>query len=149
MAGALSVTPLMMFQRFKILSRYRRFTGLAAFFYTVLHLIIYLVLFAGLSWTWIRSDLVEKPYIYAGVLALVILLLLAVTSTKNMMKRLGRNWKRLHRFVYLGALAMIAHLWWQVKSDTSLAVIFTLILGGLLIYRLVTHSKRLRRVFRL
>jgi sulfoxide reductase heme-binding subunit YedZ len=112
----------------------------------VLHLIIYLVLFAGLSWTWIRSDLVEKPYIYAGVLALVILLLLAVTSTKNMMKRLGRNWKRLHRFVYLAALAMIAHLWWQVKSDTSLAVIFTLILGGLLVYRLVTHSKRLRRV---
>ncbi|TDR15603.1 sulfoxide reductase heme-binding subunit YedZ [Marinomonas communis] len=149
MAGALSVMPLMTFQRFKNLARYRRFTGLAAFFYTVLHLIIYLVLFAGLSWTWIRSDLVEKPYIYAGVLALVILLLLAVTSTKNMMKRLGRNWKRLHRFVYLAALAMIAHLWWQVKSDTSLAVVFTLILGGLLVYRLVIHSKSLRRVFSL
>ncbi|WP_239090332.1 sulfite oxidase heme-binding subunit YedZ [Marinomonas ostreistagni] len=144
MAAALSVTPLMQFKRFKVLTRYRRFVGLSAFFYALLHLVIYLVLFAGLSWRWIRTDLVEKPYIYAGVLALVILLALALTSTKNMMKRLGRNWKRLHRLVYLAAIAIVLHLWWQVKSDTSLALIFSAVFALLLGYRLWRKRKAKR-----
>ena len=145
-AVALSVTPLVALQRFRVLSRYRRFLGLSAFFYSVLHLVIYLILFAGLSWRWIRSDLVEKPYIYAGVLALAILFALAITSTKKMMKRLGRNWKRLHRLVYLAAIAIGAHLWWQVKSDTSLAIIFSLVFAALLGYRVVVNRKRLRNM---
>lgn len=143
MAAALSITPLMKLKRLKALTRYRRFVGLSAFFYAILHLVIYLVLFAGLSWRWIRSDLFEKPYIYAGVLALVVLFVLAITSTKKMMKRLGRNWKRLHRFVYLAALAILLHLWWQVKSDTSLAVIFSVIFALLLGYRLIVNRKYL------
>lgn len=143
MAAALSITPLMKRKRLKALTRYRRFVGLSAFFYAILHLVIYLVLFAGLSWRWIRSDLLEKPYIYAGVLALVVLFVLAITSTKKMMKRLGRNWKRLHRFVYLAALAILLHLWWQVKSDTSLAVIFSVIFALLLGYRLIVNRKYL------
>lgn len=143
MAAALSITPLMKRKRLKALTRYRRFVGLSAFFYAILHLVIYLVLFAGLSWRWIRSDLFEKPYIYAGVLALVVLFVLAITSTKKMMKRLGRNWKRLHRFVYLAALAILLHLWWQVKSDTSLAVIFSVIFALLLGYRLIVNRKYL------
>ncbi|WP_231886171.1 protein-methionine-sulfoxide reductase heme-binding subunit MsrQ [Marinomonas atlantica] len=143
MAAALSITPLMKLKRLKALTRYRRFVGFSAFFYAILHLVIYLVLFAGLSWRWIRSDLLEKPYIYAGVLALVALFVLAITSTKKMMKRLGRNWKRLHRCVYLAALAILLHLWWQVKSDTSLAVIFSVIFAVLLGYRLIVNRKYL------
>lgn len=143
MAAAFSITPLMKLKRLKALTRYRRFVGLSAFFYVILHLVIYLVLFAGLSWRWIRSDLLEKPYIYAGVLALVVLFVLAITSTKKMMKRLGRNWKRLHRCVYLAALAILLHLWWQVKSDTSLAVIFSVIFALLLGYRLIVNRKYL------
>lgn len=141
--AALSVTPLMKLKRLKILTRYRRFVGLSAFFYSALHLAIYLVLFAGLSWRWIRSDLIEKPYIYAGVVALVILFALAITSTKRMMKRLGRHWKHLHRLVYLATLAIALHLWWQVKSDTTLAVIFSVVFALLLGYRLVVNRKRL------
>lgn len=143
MAAALSITPLMKLKRLKALTRYQRFVGLSAFFYAILHLVIYLVLFAGLSWRWIRSDLLEKPYIYAGVLALVVLFVLAITSTKKMMKRLGRNWKRLHRCVYLAALAILLHLWWQVKSDSSLAVIFSVIFALLLGYRLIVNRKYL------
>ncbi|SBS30617.1 Sulfoxide reductase heme-binding subunit YedZ [Marinomonas aquimarina] len=142
MAAALSVSPLMKVKHLKVLARYRRFVGLSAFFYALVHLLIYLVLFAGLSWNWIRSDLVEKPYIYAGVLALVILFALAISSTKKMMKRLGRHWKRLHRLVYLAAIAIVAHLWWQVKSDTSLAVIFSVVFALLLGYRLLGGQKR-------
>ncbi|WP_240537045.1 sulfite oxidase heme-binding subunit YedZ [Marinomonas flavescens] len=133
--SVLALTPLVKIKALKVLSRYRRFVGLTAFFYTLLHLIIYLVLFAGLSWSWISSDLIDKPYIYAGVLALLIFFLLAITSTKKMMRRLGRNWKKLHRFIYLAALAVIAHLWWQVKSDASTALWFTVFLVPLLAVR--------------
>lgn len=144
-AAALSITPLMKRKRFKVLARYRRFVGLSAFFYSLWHLLVYLVLFAGLSWRWIRSDLIEKPYIYAGVVALVILLALALTSTKAMMKRLGRHWKRLHKGVYLAAIAIVLHLWWQVKGDSSLALIFSLVFGLLLGYRLITYAQRKQR----
>ncbi|REG81280.1 sulfite oxidase heme-binding subunit YedZ [Marinomonas pollencensis] len=133
--SVLALTPLAKIKALKVLSRYRRFVGLTAFFYSLLHLVIYLLLFAGLSWSWIRSDLIEKPYIYAGVLAILILFLLAITSTKKMMRRLGRNWKKLHRFIYLAALAVIAHLWWQVKSDISTALWFSVFLLPLLLMR--------------
>ncbi|MGO3344695.1 MAG: sulfite oxidase heme-binding subunit YedZ [Marinomonas sp.] len=131
----LALTPLSKIKILRFLSRYRRFIGLSAFFYTLLHLVVYLVLFAGLSWSWISSDLIDKPYIYAGVLALSILFVLAVTSTKKMMRRLGRNWKKLHRFMYLAALAVVAHLWWQVKSDITTAVWFSVFLIPLLMMR--------------
>tara|TARA_R110001606_G_scaffold114653_1_gene242203 strand:- start:8 stop:613 length:606 start_codon:yes stop_codon:yes gene_type:complete len=122
----------------KFVNRYRRFIGLTAFFYALLHFVIYLVLFAGLSWTWISSDLVEKPYIYVGTLALVILAILALTSTKAMMRRLGKKWKSLHRLMYLAAVGVVAHLWWQVKDDISLAVYFSVFLVPLLIVKIPT-----------
>lgn len=124
--------------RLRFINRYRRFIGLTAFFYGMLHFVIYLVLFAGLSWTWISSDLIEKPYIYAGTLALLIMAVLAVTSTKKMIRRLGRKWKPLHRLMYLAALGVIAHLWWQVKDDISLAVYFSVFLVPLLISKIPT-----------
>lgn len=123
---------------FRFINRYRRFIGLTAFFYGMLHFVIYLVLFAGLSWTWISSDLIEKPYIYAGTLALLIMAILAVTSTKKMIRRLGRKWKPLHRLMYLAGLSVIAHLWWQVKDDISLAVYFSVFLVPLLIIKIRT-----------
>lgn len=123
-------------EAFRFINRYRRFIGLTAFFYALLHFVIYLVLFAGLSWTWISSDLVEKPYIYVGSLALIIMLVLATTSTKSMMRRLGKKWKPLHRSMYLAAIAVIAHLWWQVKDDISLAVYFSILLVPLLTFKI-------------
>ncbi|WP_232827913.1 protein-methionine-sulfoxide reductase heme-binding subunit MsrQ [Marinomonas shanghaiensis] len=122
----------------KFINRYRRFIGVTAFCYASLHFIIYLVLFAGLSWTWISSDLIEKPYIYVGTLALVIMAALAITSTKSMMRKLGKKWKPLHRLMYLVALAVIAHLWWQVKDDISLAVYFSVLLVPLLLLKIPT-----------
>jgi methionine sulfoxide reductase heme-binding subunit len=123
---------------FRFINRYRRFIGLTAFFYALLHFVIYLVLFAGLSWTWISSDLVEKPYIYVGTLALVILAVLALTSTKAMIRKLGKKWKPLHRLMYLAAISVIAHLWWQVKDDISLALYFSVFLVPLLIMKIPT-----------
>lgn len=136
--AVLSMTWIGKIKPLRFINRYRRFIGLTAFFYGLLHFIIYLVLFAGLSWTWISSDLVEKPYIYAGVIALVIMAILAITSTKKMMRRLGRRWKSIHRLMYLSAIAVIAHLWWQVKDDTSLAVWFSVFLVPLLVCKIPT-----------
>lgn len=136
--AVLAMTLMGKIARLRFINRYRRFIGLTAFFYGMLHFVIYLVLFAGLSWTWISSDLIEKPYIYAGTLALLIMAVLAVTSTKKMIRRLGRKWKPLHRLMYLAALGVIAHMWWQVKDDISLAVYFSVFLVPLLISKITT-----------
>lgn len=133
--AVLSMTPLVKYTSFKVLSRYRRFVGLAAFFYAIFHLITYLVLFAGLNLSWIISDLLDKPYIYAGVVALIVLSVLAATSTKQMMKRLGKRWKPTHKFIYLTAVCVVAHLWWQVKSDVTVAVWISIFIVPLLFLR--------------
>lgn len=132
----LMLTPINKYSSFRGPNRYRRFLGLTAFWYALLHLLIYLVFHAGLSWSWIRLDLLERPYIYIGVLAILILFILAITSTKKMMRKLGKRWKVIHRFIYLAALAVIAHLWWQVKSDISIALWVSLFLVPLLVLRL-------------
>jgi len=134
--AVLSMTPLVKYASFKVLSRYRRFVGLAAFFYAMFHLVTYLVLFAGLNLSWIISDLLDKPYIYAGVVALVVLSVLAATSTKRMMKRLGKKWKPTHKFIYLAAICIVAHLWWQVKSDVTVALWISIFIVPLLFLRI-------------
>ena len=135
--AVLALTPIVKFTSFRFVSRYRRFVGLTAFLYAAFHLLVYLVLFAGLSVSWIVSDLIDKPYIYVGVLAMLLLTALAVTSTKKMMKRLGKNWKKLHRTVYIVGACVIGHLWWQVKSDVTLAVWVTAYIAPLLIYKFI------------
>jgi sulfoxide reductase heme-binding subunit YedZ len=137
----LFLTPLTKLKVFRFVSRYRRFVGLTAFFYAIFHLLVYLVLFAGLNLSWIISDLVDKPYIYAGVAAVVVLTLLALTSTKRMMKRLGKKWKKLHQFVYLSAVCVVAHLWWQVKSDITVALWVTVFIVPLLLIRIYQYPR--------
>lgn len=142
----LFMTPITKYTQFKFLARYRRFIGLSSFLYALLHMVCYLVLFAGLSWTWIASDLIEKPYIYAGVGALVILTTLAITSSKRMMKKLAKRWKPLHRLVYLSVLLVWLHLWWQIKSDTSILVWFSAFAIPLLLIR-IPQTQSVRKYF--
>ncbi|GAB3488314.1 protein-methionine-sulfoxide reductase heme-binding subunit MsrQ [Marinomonas epiphytica] len=134
--GSLSVSPLVKFASIKVLNRYRRFVGLFAYFYSFLHLVIYLVFHAGLSWQWIIQDLLQRPYMYVGAFAFAILSLMALTSTKSMMKRLGGRWKKLHQFVYYVGMAVLAHLWWQIKSDITIALWVSVFLAPLLILRI-------------
>jgi sulfoxide reductase heme-binding subunit YedZ len=138
--AVLSLSPIVKFTSLRFVSRYRRFVGLTAFLYALFHLLVYLVLFAGLSWSWIASDLIDKPYIYAGVLAVIILTVLAVTSTKKMMRRMGKNWKKTHKAVYLVGVCVIAHLWWQVKSDITYAIWITIFITPLLWLRISQNS---------
>jgi len=100
----LSVTPLRRLTGRADLIRYRRMLGLFAFFYAILHFVTYLWLDQFFDFASIAKDIVKRPFITVGFAAFVLLIPLAVTSTRVMMRRLGRRWQPLHRLVYLIAL---------------------------------------------
>jgi sulfoxide reductase heme-binding subunit YedZ len=135
----LSITPLRRLTGWNGLIRYRRMLGLFAFFYATVHLTVYLVIDLGGFWSQIFTEIAKKPYITVGFAAWLLLIPLAVTSTRGMMRRLGRRWGQLHKLVYLiGALAVLHYLW-QVKFGQTIAVrqpvVYAAILAALLLAR--------------
>jgi sulfoxide reductase heme-binding subunit YedZ len=131
----LAVTPLRFLTRKNWLIRFRRMLGLFAFFYLLMHFVVYTGLDQRFDLQAIFEDIAERPYITIGFSALLLLIPLAVTSTKGMMRRLGNRWQKLHRLVYLIAILGVWHFYWQVKLDTLDALIYALILLALLSYR--------------
>lgn len=115
--------------------RFRRLFGLYAFFYVCVHLLTYLWLDHFFDWEEIWSDIVKRPYITIGMLAFTLLTPLAFTSTKKMMKRLGRRWKKLHKLIYLIAPLGVLHFLLLVKADLREPIIYALILLGLFLVR--------------
>lgn len=132
----LAVTPLSRWTGWNWLIRYRRMLGLFTFFYILLHFVVYAWLDQGLNISAIGEDILKRPYITLGVAALLMLIPLAVTSTKGMMKRLGKRWQKLHRLVYVIGVLGVWHFYWQVKLDTLEATLYALILALLLGTRL-------------
>ncbi len=141
----LSITPLRRWSGWNWLLRFRRMLGLFVFFYIVLHFLTYAILDQGLELGLIIEDVIERPYITLGMTGLVLLIPLALTSTKGMMRRLGRRWQKLHRLVYVIAVLGVWHFYWQVKLDTMDAVIYALILLVLLATR-VNYELKFRRL---
>lgn len=119
--------------------RFRRMLGLFAFFYVVLHFTVYLVLDQGGKLGALWEDVIKRPYITIGMLGLVLLIPLAVTSTAKMQRRLGRRWLELHRLIYVVAVLGVWHFWWQVKKDIREPLIYAALLAVLLGYRLVRN----------
>lgn len=115
----------------------RRMLGLLCFFYGGVHAWIYLEF--DLSWDWnaLANELNEKPYILAGVINLGLLTLLAVTASDGMIRMLKRNWRRIHRLIYLIALLSIAHWWWMSKPGDLRSIPYIVVLLALLVHRLV------------
>jgi methionine sulfoxide reductase heme-binding subunit len=111
--------------------------GLACFFYSAAHFIFYAWLDLGLSWPEFTGDLQNKPYIGVGIAAFVLLLPLAITSTDAWMRRLQRNWKRLHMLVYPAALLAMAHFLLLTKPGVADPMPYALALAGLLVCKLV------------
>jgi sulfoxide reductase heme-binding subunit YedZ len=114
----------------------RRMLGLYTFFYVCIHLMTYLWLDHFFDWKEIIRDIVKRPYISFGMLAFSLLLPLALTSTKKMMKRLGRLWKSLHKLIYLIAVLGVLHFILLVKADLKEPIIYALILSLLFLVRL-------------
>jgi len=140
----LTITPLRRWTGWNWLVRFRRMLGLFAFFYIVLHFLVYAVLDQGLDMAEIIEDVLKRPYITLGMAALVMLVPLAVTSTKGMMRRLGKRWQKLHRLVYIIAIAGVWHFYWQVKLDTLDPTLYAVVLAGLLGVRV--YEKRMKSV---
>ncbi len=136
LVASLAVTPLRRITGLNPLIKARRTVGLFAFSYACAHFLVYLVLDQGLAWSFILEDIAERPYIIAGTSALVLLVPLAVTSTRGWIRRLGRRWARLHRLVYVAAGLAVLHFFWQVKLDTRLPLIYAGVLAALFLARL-------------
>jgi len=133
---SLACTPINSVFGYKPVLRLRRTLGLYAFMYVGLHLLIFVGLDYGFDWVLIREAIFEKRYALVGFGAFLILLPLAVTSTKGWMRRLGKLWKRLHRAVYLAALLAVVHFVWLVKSDIREPLLFGAVVVVLLLLRI-------------
>ncbi len=138
---ALALTPLQRLTGITQFTRQRRMLGLFALFYATVHFLVWMAFLLGFRWFAIVEELIERPYITVGFSAYIILLALGITSPKSMVRRLGRNWKRLHRLVYLAGILGVVHLLWILRTDISEALIYGSILFLLLAYRLY-HSRR-------
>ena len=118
----------------------RRLIGLWSFAYLCLHFMTYLWVDQFFDWTEIGKDIIKRPFITVGMLAVIGLFPLAITSTRAMQRRLGRNWKRLHRLIYLIVPLGTLHFYWLVKADTLRPLIFALCVLLLLAYRLLRRQ---------
>lgn len=132
----LLVTPVRQLTGFTHVLRIRRMLGLFAFFYVLMHFLLY-ISYQGFSFGDIMEDVVKRPYITIGFAALLMLIPLAITSTNKMMRRLGRRWQSLHRLIYVIAILGVWHYYWQVKKDVREPLIYVGILAVLLGYRAV------------
>ena len=132
----LAVTPLRKLTGWNNLVRLRRMLGLFAFFYVLLHFAVYAWLDQELDLRRIGADIVKRPYITLGMLALLLLIPLAITSTNGMMRRLGRRWTKLHKLVYVIAVLGLWHFWWQVKKDIREPLLYVGIFVVLMAFRL-------------
>lgn len=121
--GALAVTPLRRITGFNDLQKVRRLVGLFAFFYMSVHFMTWLGLDQVFGWAWIGEDIAKRPFITVGFTAFVLLIPLAVTSTKGSIRRLGKTWVRIHRLVYVSAALGVIHFLWATKGDDRMPMV--------------------------
>jgi sulfoxide reductase heme-binding subunit YedZ len=148
---SLAITPVRRLSRsLGWLVRFRRMLGLYAFFYASVHLLIYLKLYANLDWATLVDDLSKRRYIIAGFSAWLLLLPLALTSTRWSIRKLGKQWQTLHRLVYVAAVLGVIHYWWIVKSGVLDPVKITVVLAIVLLARpawsFIDRRRRQRRM---
>ena len=131
----LAVTPLRRLAGWNGLIRFRRMLGLFAFFYAVLHFSTYVVFDHFFDLLLILDDVAERRYVTAGFVGFVLMIPLAVTSTRGWIRRLGKRWTTLHRLVYASAVAGVVHFLWLVKIDIAEPLAYAGVLAVLLVAR--------------
>lgn len=128
----LAVTPFRRLSGWNPIIQLRRPLGLFAFFYGLLHFSVWFVFDSLFDFGYMIEDIKERRYITVGMAALVILIPLALTSTRGWIRRLGKRWTKLHRATYVAAGLAVVHYFWLVKADTRLPVVFGVVLVVLL-----------------
>ncbi|HKU00960.1 MAG TPA: protein-methionine-sulfoxide reductase heme-binding subunit MsrQ [Paraburkholderia sp.] len=133
----LAVTPLRRLTGFSALIRFRRMLGLYAFFYAALHFTTYIWFDKWFDVAAMLKDVGKRPFITVGFAAFVLLIPLAITSTRAMTRRLGRRWQTLHRLIYAIGVLAILHFWWMKagKHDLALPKLYGAIMVALLGWR--------------
>ena len=137
----LAITPLQHLTGLRITNRYRRMIGLFTLFYASCHFLVFLMFLLGFRWSSLYQDILERPYITVGFTAYLILVALGVTSPKLMVRKLGKNWKRLHRLIYAVAILAMVHMIWILRSDFGEALIYGTFLVLLLGYRIQKYLR--------
>ncbi len=135
----LGITPLRQLTGWNWLIRFRRMTGLFAFFYAILHFTIYCLSIQALNFHEIGIDIAKRPYVTVGFSSFVLMIPLAITSTRKWIVRLGgKRWQLLHRLIYLSAIGGVLHYLWLVKLDITNPVRYGVVLAVLLLFRVWT-----------
>ncbi len=159
----LAITPVRRLTGWNVLVRFRRMTGLYAFFYGTLHFLTYVILdrffsvlalldpgdaivSAGTAQKLVMAvgeDIVKRPFIMIGFTAFVLMVPLAITSTAGWIRRLGgRRWNRLHQLVYVTGGCAVIHYYWLVKADVRRPLAYGAVVGGLLAFRVVVRARK-------
>lgn len=133
---SLAMTPLRLVLKKSWPIRFRRMIGLYAFFYACLHFSVYLFLDLGSYWSQIGADIIKRPFITVGFTAWLLLVPLAITSNQWMMRKLKKNWLKLHKLVYVIGILGVVHYYWLVKSDVREPLLYAGILVLLFAIRL-------------
>ena len=139
---SLAVTPVRRLTGWNPVIQFRRMLGLFAFFYATLHLLAYWSFDLGFAFAAMAGDVAKRPFITLGFAAFLLLLPLALTSTKGWIRRMGKRWSQLHRLVYLAAICAVIHFALKVKVFTGDAVLYTLVAAALLGFRVVWFIRR-------
>ena len=131
----LAMTPLQKFTKLNFWISYRRMFGLFVFFYASAHMMTYVGIDYRFDWSSIGDDIVKKKFIFAGFFAWLLLVPLALTSSKRMIRLLRDKWKKLHKLIYIISLLGIIHYLWLVKVVTVEPLIYLIIIVILLTLR--------------
>ena len=140
----LAVTPVRKLTGWNAFIRLRRLLGLFAFFYAALHFSVWMVLDLGFRLEWVWEDIAERPYITVGFTAFLLLIPLAVTSTRGWIRRLGRRWSRVHSLVYVATALGVVHYYWLVKADVRLPLVLAGIYVVLMVVRVAFWLRKRR-----
>ena len=129
---AYAISPVSRVLGWRALAKMRRFVGLTAFVYVLLHLTSYVLLYIELDWEVLFEDVIERKYVVIGFLAFFCLLLMTITSTNGWKKRLGSNWRVLHRLIHIVVLFSLLHYIWLTKDGFGVIFVYVGCFGCLL-----------------
>ncbi len=146
--ATLAVTPIRRLTGWNRIIQVRRLLGLFAFAHACIHFLAYAGMDQLFAFSYILEDILDRRYITAGFVGLVLMIPLAVTSTKGWIRRLGKRWQRLHRLAYAAAGLGVLHYFWKVKGDTFWPLVAALTLAGLFAVRAAYRKRTTKKVAR-
>ncbi|NQZ86359.1 MAG: protein-methionine-sulfoxide reductase heme-binding subunit MsrQ [Colwellia sp.] len=141
----LAITPVSKRFKLSMLLKVRRLVGLYSFTYALCHLLNFLVFEIQFDWSLFFNEIIDRPYITVGMVGMLTLLALAITSIPSLKKRMGKSWQKLHNWVYLAVLLVGIHFYWSVKSEIIEPSIYLFITFMLLALRFKKFKKKIKK----